>query len=154
MVVICSHDTHNVSVLLMEVLSFGLCFPICSSIVKGPSCMSFSFMFVCPRKKGFVVTTDTLSLMTKCGVGDSSDGACISSLCSSNTYRTIACTSCNNLYRYEASCENGIEGRMLNNKSRGSSGENPNLASKGVCSIPSVREALYAMSLEATRPSN
>jgi hypothetical protein len=29
----------------------------------------------------------------------------------------MACTFCNNRNRFDASCETGIEGRMLNNKS-------------------------------------
>jgi hypothetical protein len=94
--------------------------------------------------KRFVVTTNTLSPLTKCGLVDGFVRACISSLCKCNTKRTRVCTSCNNLKRYDASCEIGIEGRMLNSKSGGSPRENPQLASKGVCSIPSAREALYA----------
>jgi hypothetical protein len=79
------------------------------------------------------VTTDTLSPLAKCGVVDCSVRSCISSLCSCNTERTRVCTSCNNLNRYAASCETGIDGRMLNSRSGGSSGENPKLASNGVC---------------------
>jgi hypothetical protein len=68
-------------------LNLQMCLSMCSSIVKGPSCMSFSFMFVCARRKGFVVTTDTLSPLTKCGVVDHYVRACISSLCRYNTER-------------------------------------------------------------------
>jgi hypothetical protein len=92
------------------------------------------------------VTTDTLSPLTKCGVVDGLVRACISSLCSCNTERTMVCTFCNNLNRSVASCEIVIDGRMLNIRSGGSSGENPKLASNGVCSIPSEREALHANS--------
>jgi hypothetical protein len=56
----------------------------------------------------------------------------------------MACISCNNRNRSDASCETGIDGRMLNNRFEGPSIENPKLASKGVCSIPSARGALYA----------
>jgi hypothetical protein len=94
-----------------------LCFPIYSSTLNGPSCLSFSFLFVCPRKKMLVMATYTLSPLTKCGAVDGSERACISSVCSCVTKRTRACTSCNNRNRSYASCETEIEGRMLNNKS-------------------------------------
>jgi hypothetical protein len=109
--------------------------------------MSLSFQFGCPRRKKFAVTTDTLSPLAKCGVVNGSIRACISSLCSCNTERTMVCTSYNNLNRSAASCETGIDGRMLKSKSRGSSRENPKLASNGVCSIPSARKALHANSI-------
>jgi hypothetical protein len=78
-------------------------------------------MFGCPRKKRCVETIDTLSPRTKCGDVDGSMRACISSLCSYNTERTKVCTSCINRNRSDASREIGIDGRMLNNKSGGSS---------------------------------
>jgi hypothetical protein len=68
--------------------NLSLCFPICSSTEKGPSCMSLSFLLGCPRWKRFDVTTDTLSPLTKCGALDGFVRACISSLCSFNTERT------------------------------------------------------------------
>jgi hypothetical protein len=100
------------------------------------------------------VMNDTLSLLTKCGAADDSLRACISSLCSCNTKRTRVCISCNYRNRSVASCETGIDGRMLNKRYGGSSGENPKLASNGVCSIPSAREALYANSLVVVESSN
>jgi hypothetical protein len=118
-------------------------------MVKGRSCLSLSFMLGCPRRKKFHVTTDTFSPMAKCGGVDGSVRACISSLCSCITERAKVCTSCNNRNRSYASCETGIDGRMLNSRSGGSSRENPKLASKGICSIPSAREALYANSASA-----
>jgi hypothetical protein len=81
-------------------------------------------MFGCPRKKRFVETTDTVSPMMKCGDVDGSKRsmrACISSLCSYKTERTKVCASCINRNRSDASREIGIDGRMLNNKSGGSS---------------------------------
>jgi hypothetical protein len=82
---------------------------------------------------------------------DGSVRACISSLCSCNTKRTRVCTSCNNPNRYATSCETGSDGRMLNIRSGGSSGENPKLASNGACSILSARDALYANSTCGSR---
>jgi hypothetical protein len=54
-------------------------------------------MLGCPRKKRFFVTMVTLSPRTKRGAIDGYERACISSLCSCNTERTIVCTSCSNL---------------------------------------------------------
>jgi hypothetical protein len=116
--------------------------------------MSLSFLLGCPCTKSFDVTTDTLSPLAKCGVVDGFVRACVSSLCSCNTERTMVCTSCNNRNRSVASRETGMDGRMLNNKSGGSSRENPKLASNGVCSIPSAREALYANSTVVVESSN
>jgi hypothetical protein len=78
-------------------------------------------MLGCPRKKRFVVTTDTLSALTKCGAIDGYVRACILSLCSYSTERTMVCFSCKSRNRSLASCETGIDGRMLNIKSGGSS---------------------------------
>jgi hypothetical protein len=108
--------------------------------------MSLSFLLGCPRRKRLLVTTDTVSPLTKCGVVDGYVRACISSLCSCNIERTMVCISCKYRNRSVASCKTGIDGRMLNSRSGGSSREIPKLASKGVCSIPSAREALYANS--------
>jgi hypothetical protein len=70
---------------------------------------------LCSQEK--VLATVTLSPQTKCGVVDGFEQACISSLCSCNTERTtIACNSCNNFNRYDASCETGIKGRMPNSR--------------------------------------
>jgi hypothetical protein len=80
-----------------------------------PLLAGLSFLLGCPRKKRFVVTIDTLSPLTKCGAVDGSVRAYISSLCSYNTERTMACISCNNRNRSHASCETRIDGRMLNN---------------------------------------
>jgi hypothetical protein len=93
-------------------------FPIYCSTRKDPSCRSRSFLFGCPRKKRCFVTTVTLSPRTKCGAVDGSERACISSLCRFNTERTTPCTSCSNFHRSVASCETGIEGRILNTESR------------------------------------
>jgi hypothetical protein len=43
----------------------------------------------------------------------------------------MVCTSCNIRNRSVASCETGIDGRMLNNMSRGSSRENQDLPQTG-----------------------
>jgi hypothetical protein len=119
-----------------------LCFPICSSKIKGPSCRSRTFRFGCPPRERLFVTSATLSPRTKSKAIDGFERACISSLCICNTKRTTTCKSCNNFNRSVASCETWIDGHMLSNISRGSSFEKPKLASKGLCSIPSARVAL------------
>jgi hypothetical protein len=58
---------------------------MCSSTEKGPSCRSLRFLFGCPRKKRFVVTTYTLSPLTKYGAVGGFERACTSSLCGGNT---------------------------------------------------------------------
>jgi hypothetical protein len=94
-------------------------FPISFSLVNGPSCRLRSLRLCCPCRTRFFVTNGTLPPRTKCRAVDGSKrAACISSLCNNNTVRTRAWMLCNNFDRYVASCETGIEGRVLNNMPR------------------------------------